>query len=508
VKLPLVAILLSATPLLAQESYLQAQFREEFYKIERHCVSFSLPACAETFLTEGPIRAIMGSFAPQNGFGGGLAFIHTIAPLPNWRLTTDVSARASGNGSWDAGALLKIIYFRRPPIRIIPGKPPVSAGRLKALRPPSLPVFNVYARSTSLRSLDYYGIGPGTTSAARAGYGLRETIAGLDATLPVAVIPFLNVALLGEVNGRFAALDAHSSSAPHLDQLYTPATPPGLSNQPGYLQFGEGIRVAPLVLWNHLQIDYRAVLRQFLAPGNARYSFSRLTLDLGHDFPLYQEGHRVLVPERNPSTRPKSPRPVVEYTAPDQCPPDTNKGCSAPPGGDFAQMQDQLRNGGDPPPPPSPPPLADHPSLSRNLSGTIGLRLLVTESIAAAGHTVPFYYQPTLGGSDLAGNPMLPSYADYRFRAPNTILLRGSFEHSLFWKPLSFVFLFDEAKTALVRSDINIEHLRHSFGAGLNFNPGPGLPRISFLFAWGGNEGTHTIVRANPYAGGAASGGN
>jgi hypothetical protein len=42
---------------------------------------------------------------------------------------------------------------------------------------------------------------------------------------------------------------------------------------------------------------------------------------------------------------------------------------------------------------------------------------------------VPFYFQPTLGGSDINGTAALASYQDYRFRAPNNILARASFEH-------------------------------------------------------------------------------
>jgi len=56
---------------------------------------------------------------------------------------------------------------------------------------------------------------------------------------------------------------------------------------------------------------------------------------------------------------------------------------------------------------------------------------VISESIASAGSVVPFYFQPTLGGSDVNGNTWLPSYNDYRFRAPNTLLLREAFEHSI-----------------------------------------------------------------------------
>src|SRR5690242_16169555 len=45
---------------------------------------------------------------------------------------------------------------------------------------------------------------------------------------------------------------------------------------------------------------------------------------------------------------------------------------------------------------------------------------------------VPFYFQPTLGGTDINGSVAPGSHQDYRFRAPNAMLVRESLEHSLY----------------------------------------------------------------------------
>ena len=45
---------------------------------------------------------------------------------------------------------------------------------------------------------------------------------------------------------------------------------------------------------------------------------------------------------------------------------------------------------------------------------------------------VRFYLDPAIGGSDLNGTTLLPSFADYRFRGPNILVVRGSFEHSIY----------------------------------------------------------------------------
>jgi hypothetical protein len=112
----------------------------------------------------------------------------------------------------------------------------------------------------------------------------------------------------------------------------------------------------------------------------------------------------------------------------------------------------------------------------------------------SASARVPFYFQQTLGGSDINGSPALSSYQDYRFRAPNLMLFRESFEHSI-WGPFGLQFLADQGKVAQVRSDIGFDHFKHSFAAGLTLRAG-GFPQVSLLYAWGG-ESSHTIGSLN-----------
>jgi len=129
------------------------------------------------------------------------------------------------------------------------------------------------------------------------------------------------------------------------------------------------------------------------------------------------------------------------------------------------------------------------------LNGSIGVRLLLSESITSATSAVPFYFQPTLGGSDINGGLALGSYQDYRFRAPNVLLLQESFEHSI-WGPFGLKLMADQGRVALMRGDIGFSHLKHSFAGGLTLRAG-GFPMISLMFAWGGPEGHHNIANMN-----------
>ena len=106
---------------------------------------------------------------------------------------------------------------------------------------------------------------------------------------------------------------------------------------------------------------------------------------------------------------------------------------------------------------------------------------------------MPFYFQPTLGGADINGDNVLSSYQDYRFRAPNMLLFRENFEHSFGKLPVGFTLLADQAKVANAAGDLGNAPWIQSYAAGITLRAG-GLPIVSLLFAFGGNEGTHTML--------------
>jgi hypothetical protein len=87
---------------------------------------------------------------------------------------------------------------------------------------------------------------------------------------------------------------------------------------------------------------------------------------------------------------------------------------------------------------------------------------------------VPFYFQQTLGGSDINGALALGSYRDYRFRAPNLLLFQENFEHSI-WGSFGLGLMADQGRVALTRGDLGFSDLKHSFGGGLTLRAGVSL---------------------------------
>jgi hypothetical protein len=420
-------------PVCAQnESKFHAEFRGEWDRLTQDCATSGSAAktllCrAQALFTDHPLHIAAGSIAPQNGVGFGPAFSYA-TDLSVWRLNWNADAVASTNGSWRAGLYLNA--FPTP----------------KTLTTETQPVISAYAQAISLNQIGFFGLGNSTSVSGKSFFGMREIIPGANVVYPIFQKSKLHIALYGEINGRFVEIRGRSGqSNPSIQELYTDAEAPGLASQPGFLQLGEGLRLRPSFLHNHIKLGYLITFQQFFAPGDSSFTFRRLTLDLSHEFPIYH------------TSRSSYPN--------DQVGPDGN-------------------------------PKAGKITFSRNREGSFGARLSISESITPAGNVVPFYFQPTLGGSNINGDQELSSYQDYRFRAPDILLLRGSFEHSV-WGPIGFTALTDYGKVGLTRGDIDFDHLRHSFGVGLTLRA-ENVPALTLLFAWGGREGTHTIGYINP----------
>jgi hypothetical protein len=421
----------------------------EMDKLKESCGAFKVLPCAEELFTGKPVHIAVGSIAPQNGFGAGLAYLDH-KTTDNWRVTWNSDAVGSINGSWRAGVYLKFVDTHQKPIGGGFGTKGKKTRVLTEL--PEHPVFNLYAQAISLNKLTYFGLGPATTLAGRTFYGMTQTIVGGNAVKPF--YERLNASLYGEVNGRFVDIRASSGQpSPSIGTLYTEATAPGLTIHPASIQLGEGIRIRPVYFDDFLRLNYNLAYQQFFAPGNSTFSFQRLTADLSHDFAIYKKTTRNLSPRDNNPNGPDDCSSPAE-TTPSAC-----------------------------------------PSISRDREGTVGLRFFLAESMTPGGDVVPFYFQPTLGGVDINGNPSLSSYQDFRFRAPNVMFFRQSLEHSI-WGPLGFSFMVDEGKVGFKRGDLGSNPWIHSFSAGLTLRAG-GFPQVFLLFAWGGNEGTHTIANVN-----------
>lgn len=494
----LFGVLVTAIPLAGQntnakggESYFGTTFSVEGHDISEGCKTTEtvleagkqvtkkksakvlVPGClTPMFHGNKGLYASFANLPPGNGLALGAAFKDSelnTTKFPSWRFDYQVDAQGSFNGSWTAGGFLtmklapvheaqaqpttsqpttaatpsgtpatpanpnKPIHWLHPPI-VVQG--PIPKHLRNVGENESKLLLNFYASHTSLNQVAFFGVGPNTVPADRAFFGLRETVTGANAD----VLLLAGFHLLGELNGRWPTIGPdHGQSSPSIEQVYTEATAPGLTQQPGFLQPGEGLQFLHhggglsqnANFGAEYDIDWTANFQQFFAPSISAYSFRRLTIDATNEIPL--------------KTRSKS------------------------------------KGGG---------------STSETL-GTLQLRGWVSESVVPAGHAVPFYFQPTLGGGDIDNQRTLASYADYRFRAPNALLFRAQYEEPLpKYSFLGVIFRADSGKVGIARGDLDLSHLRHSYGAGLTVRA-DNFPYLVFMYAWGGAEGHHTFADLN-----------
>jgi len=106
-----------------------------------------------------------------------------------------------------------------------------------------------------------------------------------------------------------------------------------------------------------------------------------------------------------------------------------------------------------------------HPFNRQEDVFTVHGRLTISDT--SAGHAVPFYLEETLGGSNIDGEPTLRGFPDYRFRAPDLLLIQADYDHR-FWGPLGGLVFYDTGEVTTQVSDFSLAQMRHSFGFGVS----------------------------------------
>jgi outer membrane protein assembly factor BamA len=106
---------------------------------------------------------------------------------------------------------------------------------------------------------------------------------------------------------------------------------------------------------------------------------------------------------------------------------------------------------------------------------------------AGAGQQVPFYYQPTLGGSQ-----QLRGFREFRFRDQNSLVMSAEYRWEASWMLDAAVFV-DAGKVAATRSDLNLRDLAASYGVGLRVHSNSAfVARLDLAFS---REGFIPLLR-------------
>ncbi|GMR23168.1 MAG: hypothetical protein BMS9Abin37_1575 [Acidobacteriota bacterium] len=117
----------------------------------------------------------------------------------------------------------------------------------------------------------------------------------------------------------------------------------------------------------------------------------------------------------------------------------------------------------------------------------VALRANVVISDADAGQEVPFYYMPHLGGGE-----RLRGFREFRFRDRNSLLFTAEYRWEAWWA-LEMAVFADAGKVTAERSDLNLNHLKTTYGIGLRFHSSDAVSfRIDFAFS---DEGFIPLLR-------------
>ena len=116
------------------------------------------------------------------------------------------------------------------------------------------------------------------------------------------------------------------------------------------------------------------------------------------------------------------------------------------------------------------------------------LQARVMSTIADDDQQVPFYFQPTIGGSTT-----VRGFADYRFRDDKAMYFNVEYRWEAF-SGLDMALFSDWGKVASADDDLDFEDLKHGYGLGFRFNT---YKNVFFRFdiGTGGGEGVHYFVK-------------
>ena len=99
-----------------------------------------------------------------------------------------------------------------------------------------------------------------------------------------------------------------------------------------------------------------------------------------------------------------------------------------------------------------------------NKSRRLALRVRMTMTRAEAGHRVPFYLQPYIGGSD-----DLRGFRPYRFTGPNAVVYNAEYRWEIF-SGLDGALFCDAGKVMAHRGHLGMSDMEVSSGFGFRFN--------------------------------------
>lgn len=405
-------------------------------------------ACVEALLSQDNYHFTLAPLPPSNGFGPGLVLIKKIhdtvnTPANKYVLHLSATGAVTTNSSWLTQGDLQ--WLPPLPYKADPTSDGgLQLGELKTIERAGL---HVSAMHRSVRTLYFFGNGSRSPNV-RHIFAQDDT--SVDALFRMPVTSWL--ALTGESEARLTTLP--SISDPNAVSLTVPAPSiPGITAQPFYLHNAVGTSTT---------FSFRASkpFRELTAQEPHYQSLLLFALNNDFGFHWYQPS----------DGSPFAYRQFVYH------------------GDQTVAVHRVVRNFFDP----KRYPLARYLCQGNKKRDECDLgqfdvraRLVLTQTSGL--NQVPFYLQPTLGGSDIDSRVTLRGYDNYRFRAPDLALVQ--FEYGVpVYDPIGMFVFYDAGTVGSSISELSLAHFRQDAGPGI-FLRLRGHVIAQTFYAWGAGHG-------------------
>lgn len=384
--------------------------------------------CIEGIFSEAPVHLTMSSMPPGNGFPIGVVYEDAVHHIGGYKSFTDtrLALVGSSNGSWYASGSFTWL----PPL---PYTDKLSNGvvchQLGALCTKQVMGLELYATHRSLKAVSFYGLG---SSSPDTQYSFSETETYGGAIVRMPLWDWLRV------DGQFEALQPSlPGGAAAVGANFSEATAPGLASQPNFLHYATTLRTDATYIaeraTNPLAPSASGAAQPLMKPrvvyrfqNNAGYHWYN-DLDTGH------YSFRQFAFEGDESIAFGSV--LQRFVAPG-----------------TSWMVKNLCNG--------------NKATDTCDFGTFDVKGFVALSDVASTHAMPFYLQPTIGGSDIESRPSLRGFDNYRFRGADAAVLQVEYGRPIV-DPLGVFIFYDAGTVGTSAPDLSFSHLRHDGGIGL-----------------------------------------
>ena len=402
--------------------------------------------CAEALFSQSWYHFTLASLPPSNGFGPGLVLIKSVKGVAggnDYEADLSLTGGVTTNGSWFVGG--DVLWVPPLPYKndsSVAGG--VTLGKLKTRSRASL---EISAGRRDVNTLYFYGFGPASPKTQYV-FAENDTTADVVAKMPLTRWLIAK----GGFGARSTTLPL-SSAANSVDSNFTPATA-GILVQPTYLNGSVGAETQftprlgrPLEPLDPQNDPHFQSLLLFTLQNNFAYHWQNPADGSPYAYRqfVYEGDETIAIHQVLRNFYPADRHPVVRYVC------ESNKQTDEC---DFGQVD-------------------------------VKTHLVLTQTSGA--NQVPFYLQPTLGGTDVDSQVSLRGWDNYRFRARDLALVQ--FEYGIpVYDPVGLLLFYDAGTVGNTGADLTISHFRQDAGIGATVRL-RGHVLAQTFFAWGAGHG-------------------